>query len=531
MKKTNPIFTLKNFRSFGEEGADFELAPITVLTGCNSAGKSSLVKALMLLAKQPTDGTVGDLGGSRKLPSLLLKASSRDLMLGGYNKLVHSLNKDGKIELSYSIWSSFLHEEVVCRRVFHPKKGVLNDGKLSFFSIEKKDGTIVYRGLPDNSLVMMEDGDEACVEYVSEEEHFDAIKTNFERFVAACDYAFFADKKRKMDAYGKPEKSQFYKRVVDMIEQGKVELDNCGMTIEEAEEYDIEALRRWRQLNYTGDDSAMLRAYKEEMSAEEKEELRQQMYYTSFINEVVSPWFFGKLASIDSSTNKISRVYNVEDNDKFAALLCDIISRTAAYKYRSIDFVNKWLKLFGIGDRIEIEGTDEGYGVRVFVVKGDERTLLADEGCGLTQIVSLLLQIDVMRKRFSDRAIDDDFHEVMHYDDTVICIEEPEVHLHPKYQSMLAELFVEAYQKYNIHFIIETHSEYLIRKLQVMVADKENALTSNDVSLNYVEKGESGVSTNRKIGITEDGRLMDSFGEGFFDEAGGLSRQLLKLSL
>jgi AAA15 family ATPase/GTPase len=35
MKNTNPIFSLKNFRSFGEEGADFELAPITVLTGCN----------------------------------------------------------------------------------------------------------------------------------------------------------------------------------------------------------------------------------------------------------------------------------------------------------------------------------------------------------------------------------------------------------------------------------------------------------------------------------------------------------------
>ena len=47
----NPIFSIKNFRSFGEDGADFELAPITVLTGCNSAGKSSLVKALMLLSE------------------------------------------------------------------------------------------------------------------------------------------------------------------------------------------------------------------------------------------------------------------------------------------------------------------------------------------------------------------------------------------------------------------------------------------------------------------------------------------------
>ena len=45
----NPIFSIKNFRSFGEDGADFAFAPIPVLTGCNSAGKSSMAKALMLM--------------------------------------------------------------------------------------------------------------------------------------------------------------------------------------------------------------------------------------------------------------------------------------------------------------------------------------------------------------------------------------------------------------------------------------------------------------------------------------------------
>ena len=91
-------------------------------------------------------------------------------------------------------------------------------------------------------------------------------------------------------------------------------------------------------------------------------------------------------------------------------------------------------------------------------------------------------------------------------------------------------MFVEAYKKYNIHFIIETHSEYLIRKLQVMVADKDSSLTSNDVSLNYVEKDEKGVSHNRQIKIQEDGRLDRSFGKGFYDEAGCLSRQLFILN-
>ena len=89
-------------------------------------------------------------------------------------------------------------------------------------------------------------------------------------------------------------------------------------------------------------------------------------------------------------------------------------------------------------------------------------------------------------------------------------------------------MFVEAYQKFNIHFIIETHSEYLIRRLQVLVADKENAITPKDISLNYVEKDRNtGVSSNRKIEVCEDGYLDDTFGEGFFDEATRWSKKLI----
>ena len=108
----NPIFSLKNFRSFGVEGADFELAPITVLTGCNSAGKSSLVKALMLLAqnaKENGGGTISSYDAEeRKYPAIDLKASSFDLKLGGYSKIVNAMNPNGDIELNYTIWSSFL---------------------------------------------------------------------------------------------------------------------------------------------------------------------------------------------------------------------------------------------------------------------------------------------------------------------------------------------------------------------------------------------------------------------------------------
>jgi predicted ATPase len=40
---------IQNFRVFGDEVSQFKLAPITVLTGCNSSGKSSVIKSMMLL--------------------------------------------------------------------------------------------------------------------------------------------------------------------------------------------------------------------------------------------------------------------------------------------------------------------------------------------------------------------------------------------------------------------------------------------------------------------------------------------------
>ena len=108
-----------------------------------------------------------------------------------------------------------------------------------------------------------------------------------------------------------------------------------------------------------------------------------------------------------------------------------------------------------------------------------------------------------------------------------IAIEEPEIHLHPRYQSLLADLFVDAYQNFGIHFIVETHSEYLIRKLQNLVA--RGSIKPDTLSFLYVEDGNDSDEKVREIGIAEDGRLTSAFGPGFFDEADSLAMNLLKI--
>ena len=108
-----------------------------------------------------------------------------------------------------------------------------------------------------------------------------------------------------------------------------------------------------------------------------------------------------------------------------------------------------------------------------------------------------------------------------------VAIEEPEIHLHPKYQSLLAEMFYEAYKEYNIQFVIETHSEYLLRRIQTLVGLKK--LSPEEISMIYIEDDEEvrkGAGKVRRIRIKKDGRLADSFGPGFYDEADNLALEL-----
>lgn len=533
MKNMNPIFSLKNFRSFDEDGANFELAPITVLTGRNSAGKSSLVKALMLLSDQSTgaDMVKGILDNNRHQPSSVLITTSSELKLGGFTSVINEQTPDGSLSLSYRIWSEYLREEVVCKRTFRKKKGVLNEGVLSVFTIEKTNGDIIYKAIPETYLECFNFGgkfEECEVEHLEEEEHFELIEDNYRQFVLACLYHKYSKSINDEEKSSK-KMDDAEKRQVEEYKRQQKELQKQMGTVL-PEDYDERIIEQWnsKYWNTLFKSDFLERKYLRNRTDEEREKDDKDLFTTLVINEIVNPWFLKSMVSIDSSTNEIQRAYNVESHDKFSKLLNAFIQSQSSSSYKSGSFTNKWLQRFHIGDSIEIVGTDEGLGVKAYLEKNGKKMLLADEGYGITQLISILLQIELIIKkhRYYDE-MNDKFYNLPH----VICIEEPEVHLHPEYQSWLAEMFVEAYQNHDTHFIIETHSEYLIRKLQVMVADKENKLTPNDVSLNYVEKDENGISHNRQIKIQEDGFLGDSFGPGFFDEATDLSLGLYKIKM
>ncbi|RYE29234.1 MAG: DUF3696 domain-containing protein [Sphingobacteriales bacterium] len=94
-----------------------------------------------------------------------------------------------------------------------------------------------------------------------------------------------------------------------------------------------------------------------------------------------------------------------------------------------------------------------------------------------------------------------------------------------KHAHMLLVLY-EASDLFKLKFILETHSEYMIRKWQVLVA--KDKMPKEQVSIYYLEEEKDKNVVPRRIAIEGDGSLSDRFGEGFFDEADNQAMQLFR---
>ena len=164
---------------------------------------------------------------------------------------------------------------------------------------------------------------------------------------------------------------------------------------------------------------------------------------------------------------------------------------------------NEWLKRLDIDHMLEVTsvGTDPEvpFAVRLIDTRRKElvNVALPDVGFGISQLLPFIVQSLVPTNQ-------------------IISIEQPEVHVHPKLQADLGDLLAEAIKESSRkRFIIETHSEHLILRLQRLVRKKK--IEPEDVSVIYVSRGAEGAKAER-LHLDEDGDFIDEWPNGFFLE-------------
>jgi predicted ATPase len=212
-------------------------------------------------------------------------------------------------------------------------------------------------------------------------------------------------------------------------------------------------------------------------------------------------------------------IYSAKDNNDYLSRTVHEFAPFQKNKRKRLFIIN-WMKEFGIGTDFSIKSIG-GEAHIVYITNSDgEKVNLADKGMGSIQLMVLLFRLAITIPLHRLSLVKGGILK-----NNVIIIEEPEQNLHPMLQSKLADLFYELNRDYDFKFIMETHSEYLIRKTQVIVSEKynnEEKIEENPFKVYYFPS--EGIPY--EVRYRTNGRFENDFGKGFFDEAANLSFKL-----
>ncbi len=108
----------------------------------------------------------------------------------------------------------------------------------------------------------------------------------------------------------------------------------------------------------------------------------------------------------------------------------------------------------------------------------------------------------------------------------LLCLEQPELHLHTHAQTELANLLVESAQdQTKPSILVETHSEVLLMSVQLAIA--EGKITPDMVRVYWVESRPDGTSDAIPVDFDDQGRPTSTALIGAFNEAVRLGRELM----
>ncbi len=185
-----------------------------------------------------------------------------------------------------------------------------------------------------------------------------------------------------------------------------------------------------------------------------------------------------------------------------------------------LEKVNTWLKRLEAGYEINVRPVVRDYYEIVLInTETGAESCIKDVGFGISQILPILV----------DGLVSDRYEwNGKYYDRTewsFKLIEQPEIHIHPRLQTDLADFFIEGVKKKPCQYIIETHSEHLILRLLRRIRETTNSelaeghtpLTPDDVAVIYAKPTEHGTEL-MELRISEDGDFIDKWPDGFFTE-------------
>jgi predicted ATPase len=407
---------IKNFKAWKDTG-DIRLAPLTVLFGTNSAGKTSIPQLLLLLkqtAESPDRQRALHLGDSRTLVDA-----------GTYIDAVHGHDVAQPVEFTFA-WS--LEDELVVRNPLTDTD--FAGDELEFTARIGADDN----HQPRTTLFRYElrRGDQTAVDLTIAEKVGD--KKNRKRPEFDLSSKTYPLTRHTGRPWPLPEPIRFY----GFPDEVAAYYQNVAF----ASDFVLELERMLKSIFYVGP----LREYP------------KRLYLWS--GEVPDHVGVKGERAIEAILAAGNRRFTWKPKQKTKPLTQLVAER---------------LKAMGLIHDFQVKQLGphrNEYEVLVHTNPKLPEVKLTDVGFGVSQVLPVIVECLYVPRR------------------SIVIFEQPEIHLHPRVQADLADLFVDAIRARegstarDCQFIIESHSEHFLRRLQRRIAEEE--LSTNDAALYFV---------------------------------------------
>jgi len=191
-----------------------------------------------------------------------------------------------------------------------------------------------------------------------------------------------------------------------------------------------------------------------------------------------------------------------DGSNAVGALLASALLRSDEQNY-VVEGVSKWLKRMKVAEQLEVRQQGRSNRYELIIHRNGVACNLRDVGIGVSQVLPVLVVA-----YFAPMG-------------STVILEEPEIHLHPLAQSILAELFVSVSKERNVQFIVETHSEHLFRRMQTLIA--MGTAKQRDVSMYFVKR--KGAQAHLQTLEVDEFGVVGNWPDHFFGDSVGEARQ------
>jgi hypothetical protein len=518
-------FGIKNLRRL-EDVPTFDIKPITILVGRNSSGKSSYLRALPLLRQSVT---------TRTSSPILWFGNWVDF--GDFDRAVLDNKTELQVTFSFSLDHLSIQEHVFYDSL--DDSGFVSFGTHEFCNVQLSIAIVKHKqGTRIRSIKLNEANN--LVEYeveLSENSAVERILVNGSdqikylddwRLIASSATIFPSVRlvsQTKKDAdlslrVGEPNPIQ--KRLMALVEpylDQRIKADSLRQLTRQLLSLDTVSQSSVLQLSTKGNNQSWKKLLNDIGTLDRHNlfpEIRNLLLLNLFrkILNAMSSELQEKIRSvlyIGPARAKSDRYYRYQDlsvseidpDGQNFPMFLNSLSASQMLNFSA------WIKeLYGYGVHVERQS---GH-IEINLLYGEKTVNVVDTGYGISQILPVLGQVWWANNRAPTRRTAGPTTKSV-----ILAIEQPELHLHPAHQALLADAFVNATsmskgaqgKEGTISFIIETHSEAMINRLGALVSEKK--ISSDDLQILLFEENLNDLSktTVRPVTFDSDGVLVN----------------------